>query len=557
MPPSRTASNGNAWHRNQVTSDTPRANASTGNYQRLARDGISTTAHTLDDSSKSRYFGQPPLSLSASRIGTRTERSPDSTGRSAGRRPSIPEPSAITPSRTHIYRPSNLSYSAPRNYNSSPLIDRSTDGHVVADLPRADGTESTISTAAPSTVWDELEDLKSRIRKLELTGKLPPSSGAAISNVSADRPPTAATTVTTMSSSPKHGRGNSLSPSGSAVGGAAGAATIHPLLHSALAKSKPLLSNDVYKALEAAASDALSLAVMMGSTGQPGVISSTQSVLSGSNSNLTDRQVRRKADSMCRSLTELCLALTQGKSSPSANTDVPATLPGSRDTASTTTTTTATTLFMPSRDGTAEPKSPVVPFHPQQRNLQDADTDLARPASSSRALSRLEARRSSLIALSSGTSPRNSPGELLTPTQASSSPNRRTSLLGRSRRAGTEEPEDETRFRAPSRAATDVGYVRQSPREYTSQHPLPSGLPTRKQFGATNTPTTPVVPNTSGRRFLDRNTPPASSMYDRDAATVNVSKLPERTTQRLSSIGTFADQRSYERRGSSGTTLRR
>src|SRR5205814_1052333 len=71
MPPSRTTSNGNIWNRDQVTSNTPRANASTGHYQRLARDNISASAHPLDDNSRSRYFGQSPLSLSTPRIGTR------------------------------------------------------------------------------------------------------------------------------------------------------------------------------------------------------------------------------------------------------------------------------------------------------------------------------------------------------------------------------------------------------------------------------------------------------------------------------------------------------
>jgi len=85
--------------------------------------------------------------------------------------------------------------------------------HDAPETPRAaEGTESTVSTTAPSTVWDELEDLKSRIHRLELTGKLPATSGAAMSHASNERPATATTTVTTMSSSPKRGRGNSISP---------------------------------------------------------------------------------------------------------------------------------------------------------------------------------------------------------------------------------------------------------------------------------------------------------------------------------------------------------
>jgi hypothetical protein len=41
-------------------------------------------------------------------------------------------------------------------------------------------SDSVDSQTAPSTVWDELDDLKSRIKKLELTGKIPPTSSAAL-----------------------------------------------------------------------------------------------------------------------------------------------------------------------------------------------------------------------------------------------------------------------------------------------------------------------------------------------------------------------------------------
>lgn len=171
------------------------------------------------------------------------------------------------------------------------------------DKPRADGTESTLSTTAPSTVWDELDDLKSRIRKLELTGKLPPSSQAAISGVSNERPRTAATTITALSTSPRHHR-KASTPSIDTDN--ASQSQVQPVLQSALAKAKTVLNSDVYAALEATITDALTLSTMLGVNTAP---SGTVSVANGGY-NASDRHARRKADSVCRGLTELCLALT-------------------------------------------------------------------------------------------------------------------------------------------------------------------------------------------------------------------------------------------------------
>jgi hypothetical protein len=483
-------------------------------YRPSARDRVAP----LEDINRSRYYGgtisrSTPATPRA--IGSR-EISPESQASYGGRRPSVPD--SALPSRTSSYRQSNLSYSTPRTYNSSPLVSRTADVHDTPETPRvAEGTESTVSTTAPSTVWDELEDLKSRIHRLELTGKLPATSGAAISRASNERPPTATTTVTTMSSSPKRGRGNSISPIDSVEPPPADA---HPLLHSALAKSKSLLSPEVYKALETTASDALAIAAMMGTSGQPGPISSSQSTVGGGSGPVSDRQVRRKADSMCRSLTELCLALSEGRSDQAqAPNNQVAVRPSSRDDQTITN----------------------VDLNKTQR--PPVSTDLTRVKSSPRALSRLEARRSSLLATSSLPSPRYAPSEAGTPTQSSMA-GRRTSLLLRSRRAGTEEPEeeDDTRFRAPSRANTEIGRPRNSPREYISQQPLPdnrpsgiqSSLPVRRHYvstSLTNTgaPPVPTLPNLGSRRYLDRSTP------ERDTSSV-VGRMADERTQRKSSL---------------------
>jgi len=274
------------------------------------------------------------------------------------------------------------------------------------------------------------------------------------------------------------------------------------------------LNPEIHKTLEATASDALAIASMMGSSGQPGPISSSQSTIGGVAS-VSDRQVRRKADSLCRSLTELCLALSEGKSAPIASQ--PAIGRGSDETE----------------------------VHPEPSNTQRqlVTTDLTRVKSSPRALSRLEARRSSLLATSTLPNPRYTTSDAATPTQTSMA-GRRTSLLLRSRRGGTEEPEeeDETRFRTPSRANTEIGRMRNSPREYTSQQPLPdrsaaiqSSLPVRRHYVSTSLTNpvaaqTPPVSGLGGRRYLDRTTP------ERDTTSV-IGRFAEERVQRKSSIG--------------------
>ncbi|KAI9740636.1 MAG: hypothetical protein M1818_004600 [Claussenomyces sp. TS43310] len=450
-----------------------------------------------------------------------TLESPSSYGR---RRPSIPDSSEINPARTHAYRKSILSHTTPRTYHSSPLVARSMDVDDAIEPRRvAEGTESTASTTAPSTVWDELDDLKSRIRKLELTGKLPATSGAAVSHATGDRPPTATTTITTLSTSPKRGRRLSFSPSESMAGGSATNET-HPLLHSALAKTQPALTLEVYKALEATTSDALSLVAMMGSVGQPGPISSTQSALGATNgaAGITDRQLRRKADSMCRNLTELCLALSEPKAEP---------------------------LLQAAPEALSQPGSREVerPVEPQNHIINGAGDNLSHMKPSPRPMSRLEARRSSLLNGSSLPSPRYTPptsGESTTPTQNSVG-NRRTSLY-RTRHAGGDEWEDdeEAIYRAPSRAATEIGRgfgtLRMSPREYGRDQPLPSredprapssqsNLPVRRHYFTSGTasslPPPSSLPSLGGRRYLDRTTP------ERDSGSV-IGRLAEERGQR-------------------------
>lgn len=503
-------------------------------YDKAATHSRATSIpQTQADISKARY---PP---SASRSNPTTPRvfnhrdaSYESTSSAASRRDSAL--SVAGSARTHAYKQSNLSsFSTPRMYNfSSPSILRS------AELGHSD--DGSISTTAPSTVWDELDDLKSRIKKLELTGRLPPSSGQAI-RPSGERPPTATTTATTMSTSPKRGR--QISGAYSEEQGEYNHEEAHPLLHAALAKSKTILNTEIYKALENAAQDALAVASMVGSDGRQGYISSGQSVVGGAGGSIADRQLRRKADSMCRSLTELCIALSDSPQSP------------------------------PGTANKARPTSRGNELAPQMQTASERERELKRneiaqgvvnrvKASPSRALSRLEARRNSLLRDAPQISPRFDPGLSLnaTPGQpnASALAGRRTSLLLGRGRAGTEEREledsrmeDADNYRGPSRANTEIGVsrgekraerLRPSPRERTPaysslmtdrerereqeriekererERPVStvSNLPVRRTYAhlgsATNSPS--VMANR--RRYLDRE----RGTPDRDTSSV-------------------------------------
>ncbi|EED20132.1 LPXTG-motif cell wall anchor domain protein, putative [Talaromyces stipitatus ATCC 10500] len=258
------------------------------------------SAHPLDDSSRLRRPSNTAGSRSVvgmPRSRYNQETSPES--------PHIDFKSSLADARLRYSQISNQSSRTVRQSSTSDAAERA---RLDGEKAKHDGTtESTLSTTAPSTVWDELDDLKSRIRKLELTGKFPSSSAAAMSNVSGERPRTAATTATTLSSSPKqkHTRKSSISPE--VMAGAAAPSSIQSLLQSALAKAKTAVGPEVYNALEATATDALTLTNMLASSTT--VVSGNSSTVTGSG--LSERQAKRKADGLCRGLTEVCLALTE------------------------------------------------------------------------------------------------------------------------------------------------------------------------------------------------------------------------------------------------------
>jgi hypothetical protein len=354
------------------------------------------------------------------------------------------------PRQRRMYRVGKAYEPLTTSRNLSSLSDRLAQGLITPTMSPAPTarkgsnaeSESVDSVNAPSTVWDELDDLKSRIRSLEIGGKPSPSS-AIPTNQSFERPRTATTAPTTISSSPKHARKQSSLPNDAS---GPSTATLHPLLHSALGKAKNVLNPQLYHSLEATASDALALAAMTGSGGPQGPAFTAASMVNGAA--VSDRHIRRKADSMCRNLTDLCIALCEGKSDLTSPTVKPSSMNVSHTQAET-------------------PSSRYA--RRSSLGLQDLQLRTEPP----RSVSRLDSRRSSLLGLGLGSTISTSPLEANDqyPGQELSPSHDQTDYAARYNRPGTSmqrysQAEDDIAqdvpSRAPSRAMTESGHMRQS-----------------------------------------------------------------------------------------------
>ncbi|UKZ80685.1 hypothetical protein TrVFT333_008448 [Trichoderma virens FT-333] len=547
-------------YEDELTSEIARTSSA---YRSQLRDKATSSRSTEDTPSRSNGSGLRP-SLMTPRTASLQDQAAENSPYSR-RRSSVVDAPVSSSTRSSSHKATVLIQSQNKTYNPSPLTrsfeieedDDDDDDLEAGNL--AEGTESTTSTNAPSTVWDELDELKSRIHRLELTGKLPPTSAAALIKASEERPPTATTTVTTMSLSPKKSAAGQQTDAGSSTSSQREA---HSNLHSALTKIKTILSPEVYRALETAANDALALSSMMGTPGQPGPISGSASVVGGGGGGggpaITDRQLRRRTDSVCRSLTELCIALGEGTPSRPAATTIPQVV---------------MTQISPNQDRSAHLEPPKTPTMMNSKTYSVSRRSSVVPdqatqiITSPRAMSKFEERRNMILNGSLVTSPRNSAS---TPTTPNESIARRASLIvSRARRAVTEEPEDGrrssallrrraagddsddggrrtsflvrnrrgtvgeedegSRFRAPSRAITEVSgggsrgatkeYLRVSERVSDAPTPLPeadtpqppSALSRRRFISSNLQPSRLTVPSTSGtpstRKFLERSLP--------------------------------------------------
>ncbi|KAK3055721.1 hypothetical protein LTR09_003642 [Extremus antarcticus] len=323
-----------------------------------------------------------------------------------------------------------------------------------------------VDSDTADTVWDELDDLKSRIKRVERTGRLPLTSGGAVSGDSSERPRTATTAPTTIDSSPKHDKMENKQQQDSiaeqtasehVVGGST-AKNIHPNLHAALARAKSLLSAPLYRSLEATAADALQLIAMTGSAGPQGTAFSAAAIINGVT--VSDRHVRRKTDTMCRNLTDLCIVLCEGKHEAPSVTASPVLL--------------ATPLS----------NSPSLRYTRSSLGPTDSLT-----RTNSRPMSRLEARRTSMLGSQAG-SIGNSPSgaEDVSASEHETTPSikrkehdprfaRPQSRLQRIRQQHYNQPmeDDDPTIRPPSRAMTDIGRSKPSgPREYSTPQRSPS-----------------------------------------------------------------------------------
>lgn len=367
-------------------------------------------------------------------------------------------------------------YNNSKTYNSSPLI-RSFD--LPPPQPQelqngVDGTESTASTTAPSTVWDELDELKWRLSRLE-TVKPPSTSGAAVTKTPEERPVTANTIATTASMSPKRQVDVHVEETASV----STQRDVIPNLQNALANCRQSLSPVIYQALDYVAQDALGLSTAMSQAPMP----------SGAGT-VADRQLRRKAESVCQSFTELCITLNDdaasraGASQPQAQAVIPGT-----------------------------PSTPTLPKShssglPVSRRSSVVESNIPLSHTSPRVVSRFEERRNSLLhgsgpPVSLHSNPNvpmlNENGlgrhsSLLVARTRQFRPEQledgRESVLSRSRRAMTEEPDDGRRsaFFVRSRRGTA---------EDMDQPPL-SRSPTRRTMTLAHQPANENAIETDG-----------------------------------------------------------
>ncbi|KAK1245112.1 hypothetical protein MKX08_004741 [Trichoderma sp. CBMAI-0020] len=535
-------------YEDELTSEVARSSAYRSSQ---LRDKATSSRPSEDSSSRASSSGLRPSLMTPRSAGYQDQAAENSFYNR--RKSSVVDSASSSSARSPTHKATVLVQSHTKAYNPSPL-NRSFEMQDEDDEPDAgnfaDGTESTTSTNAPSTVWDELDDLKSRIHRLELTGKLPPTSAAALIKSSEDRPPTATTTVTTMSVSPRKSAAGQQTDAGSSTSSHGREA--HSNLHSALGKIKTILSADVYRALETAANDALALSSMMGTPGQPGPISGSVSVVSGGGGPaVTDRQLRRRTDSVCRSLTELCIALGEDSARPAVT--VPQVV---------------TTQLNSTRSPSSHPEPPKTPTMMNSKTYSVSRRSSVVPEqatqiiSSPRATSKYEERRSMMLNGNPLTSPRASASTPATPNDAMSAARRASLVISRARRAVTEEAEDGrkstallrsrrlagdesdeggrrtsflvrnrrgtvgeedegARFRAPSRAITEVNGTRGSTREYPYVSDAPTPLP------EVNTPQAPSA--LSRRRLLTSGLQPSRLTVPSTATTPTTRRFLERS----------------------------
>jgi hypothetical protein len=284
-----------------------------------------------------------------------------------------------------------------------------------------DGADSVVSTVQ-SAVWDDMPgETKSHVMHQANNRQFQSTTGMS------ERPRTATTTITTVSSSPKFPMGLKSTLVEGKLLPQHQDSSLHPILHQSLARCKEHVNVSLYRALEKAANDALDLAAYSRIPSSP-----TGPVM--------DRALKRKADNLCRNLTDLCISLAEssapsGSPEPSVvGTAGPRAVSGIYHSNTTTATRPSSrdqyaafgggVMNSPLEHKAAQPfgqqqqTSSVVSsgsgtLYPRNSNHGVADAATERP---SRALERVEARRASLML--TGTPTGSVPGTPLSPNTA-------------------------------------------------------------------------------------------------------------------------------------------
>lgn len=405
--------------------------------------------------------------------------------------------------RNHQQRTPRMNYMSPTESELSPRTRPSF-------LPQDRRTEGgSIVSTVQSNVWDDMQDLKSHAGRLENRAYV---HGAAGSNGSGERPRTATTTVTTISSSPKVGLNHKAGAGDFRFGPET--SNVHPNLHLALVRCKTVVSPAVYRALESAAAEALEMAALPRTTGPTSSIYGSNPIIAG------ERQMKRKGDNICRSLTDLCVALGEAQLLQQSPRRFSSQSFGQR------------------RDSReiATPISKLPVEMTLQRNYsrqQSLEPEEYRPAdnrpTSSRALERLAQRRISMASGTPASSPREVPQTVNQSRAAfhdTDSPSAQThtttarsgtSLLRPQHQQPVNDNDAHDNFRAPSRAVTEIGSVRKRGERLSSllrgnrtndddghQLPISQHAALRRLTGGQPTPTTPISSSSSrgsGRLF--------------------------------------------------------
>ena len=217
---------------------------------------------------------------------------------------------AITPSysRQRSARPAEFTYSTPETNGTQTTVtgirDRGRPGS-------ASGVESEMSNSAASGVWEELEELKSRIKHLEYGGGRSRPHGASYSHDDDNERPS---TRHSHSETPRRELLSPVPTSLSRRGSSSG--ELHPLLRSAMMKTKSHLESSSYKFLEGSANDALELAALARTTCQE--IESNDEDVSNELA-MSQKRIVWKVDNMCRNLTDYCISLNENYLNSPAN----------------------------------------------------------------------------------------------------------------------------------------------------------------------------------------------------------------------------------------------